>query len=156
MVETRTGEGPRAREQAVISLGPALEWNPQERIAVEATTLILSWDKKNSLLLLMVTSPLEQSKSHCSLNSRTVFPRQVRTPSPRFTGLSGRKSFQCTLCRQPAAHNAALIDVCLSYTLFSYFSLLLFLSDITSVWKKSLLKITGEKLLFKAAVLRQV
>lgn len=62
LVETRTGEGPRAGEQDIISLGPVLGLNPQEGIAVETTSLLLSSDKKYSLLLLMVTSPLKQSR----------------------------------------------------------------------------------------------
>lgn len=117
LVETRTGEGPRATEQVIISLGPALEWNPQETIAVEATALLLNWDKKHSLLLQMVTSPLEQSSVTVFWTAELSSQSRWGLPVQDLPVFLARKSCQCTLCSQPAAHSAALTDVCLSYTL---------------------------------------
>lgn len=150
LVETRTGDGPQAREQAIISLGPALEWNPQERIAVEAAALLLNSDKKHSLLLLIFPSPLEQSRVAVLWTAELSSQGRWGLPVQDLPVFLAKKSCQCTFCSQPAAHSAALTGVCLSYTLFSYFSPLLFPSYTTSVWKQMSLKIIGEKLLFKA------
>lgn len=88
LLETRMGEDPMAGEQAIISL--------QNEILKKELQLKLNSDIVTEIR--QVQSPPTDGpitpkavKSRCSLNSRIIFPRQVRYPSPRFTSLSGQE-----------------------------------------------------------------
>lgn len=130
LVETRTREGPGAREQAVISLGPALEWNPQEGFEVETELRLCSWTQTR------------MTSRHPWSSQESLFSEQQNC-LPKAGEDSQSKIYQSFW---PESHVSApsaaiqpptvlLLKVSVSYTLFNYFSPLLFPSYTTFVWK---------------------